>query len=101
MDRLVHGGHASHPPRGEVGHLIEQRTSELLERGIACTVGGNCRADRHGTRRRQRSCVGVGIEIERLVEVGRPVLVHDRVDLRPGRAETGPPQHAGGSQPPW
>jgi len=51
VDRLAHGGHPSHPPRGEVGHMIEQRLSELLQRGIGCTVAGRCGGDRHRARR--------------------------------------------------
>jgi hypothetical protein len=99
--RLVHRGHAPHPPRRQVGHLIEQRAGELLEFSFACTVVGKGRGDGHRTRRRYRPGISVGIEAEHPVEVGRPVLVHDGVDLRSGRAETGAPQEARRSKPPW
>ena len=100
VNRFLNGCHPAHPPRRQFVHLRGQLLTECVQFGRAHAATRRRGRDRQRSWRRECAWIAFRVEGKDRVEVDRPVLARDRVDLRPRGAETGAPKHAGGGMPP-
>ena len=83
MNRLVNGDHSARPPPGQLIHLIVE-LGPVINHGRRFGVGSKASIRRNYELwhwRGFRPGVGLGVRVEGSVEVRRPVLGNDGIDL--------------------